>query len=143
MIDARKEYGDIIDLEHFVAPDRPQMSRLNRAAQFSPFAALTGYEDLIDEAARLTSEQVELDDSSKEEIGRRLDALLQMEDPTAVTISYFIPDNKKQGGRYETVTGIIQRYDDIGHFIQLQSGEVIYLDDIKSVYADCFEETII
>ena len=65
MDDAKKEYGDIIDREHYVDPNHPQMSRLNRAAQFSPFAALTGYEDLIEESARLTSTQTELDESTK------------------------------------------------------------------------------
>ncbi len=72
-----------------------------------------------------------------------MNALLQMEESTMVTVSYFISDSKKKGGRYETVSGIIQKYDDIGRFIQFQSGDIIYLDDIKSVYADCFEETII
>ena len=74
--DARIQYGDIIDREHYVVPNHPQMSRLNRAAQFSPFAALTGYDDLIGEAARQTDEWAEPDESTKEEIGRRLNDLI-------------------------------------------------------------------
>ena len=131
--DARKIYGDIIDLEHYVSPDHPQMSRRNRAAQFSPFAALTGYEDLIDEAARETSERTELEEDEKEAIDRQLNLLLQMEDPPAVSITYFVPDDKKTGGEYRTLRGVIRRSDAIGRRITLDTGDVIAIDDIRSV----------
>ena len=140
IFDARREYGDIIDLEHHVSENHPQMSRLNRAAQFSPFAALTGYEDLIAEAARWTTAQAELDESSKEEISRRLNMLLRMKEPTTVTITYFMSDNKKLGGQYQTVSGIIQKYDDFGRYVQLQSGDTVFLDDIYAINADVFDE---
>ena len=86
---ARENYGDIIDLPHYVDPDRPQMPRRNRAAQFSPFAALTGYEEMIAEAARETGERVELDESEKELLGRRLQCLLRMERAPAAAITFF------------------------------------------------------
>ena len=138
--DNRKIYGDIIDHEHYVDPDFPRMSRLNRAAQFSPFAALTGYENLIDEAARVTDKQIELDESTKEEIGRRIDVILNTENAPEAEITYFIQDAKKLGGSYETVRGRIKRYDALSHVIRLDSGLTINIDDIMDVKADCFDE---
>lgn len=143
MKDAREEYGDIIDLEHFVAPDLPQMSRLNRAAQFSPFAALTGYEDLIDEAARQTREQIKPDESEKEEINRRLRILLQDESSYTAAITYFVPDGNKQGGSYKTVSGKLCKYDDYGRYIALNTGEVVFIDDIVSVDSSYFDKITI
>ncbi len=139
MKNAREEYGDIIDREHYVDPNRPQMSRTSRAAQFSPFAALTGYEDLIDEAARQTSEQIELDESNKEEIGRRIDVLLHMETAPNAEITYFIQDGKKLGGAYETAVGKIIKYDALSHSIRLDTGITLYVDDMIDVKADCFD----
>lgn len=138
MTDARIEYGDIIDHEHYVDPDRPQMSRLNRAAQFSPFA-LTGYEDLIDEAARLTNEQVVLDESNKEEIGRRIDVLLHMEDAPPAEITHFVQDSKKQGGAYETALGKIIKYEALSRSVKLDTGVTISIDDVVDVKADYFD----
>lgn len=138
--DNRKIYDDIIDHEHYVDPDFPRMSRLNRAAQFSPFAALTGYEDLIDEVARVTDKQIELDESTKEEIGRRIDVILNTENAPEAEITYFIQDAKKLGGSYETVRGRIKRYDALSHVIRLDSGLTINIDDIMDVKAYCFDE---
>lgn len=136
---AREEYGDIIDHEHYVDPDHPRMSRLNRAAQFSPFAALTGYEDLIGEAARQTSEQVELDEGKKEEIGKRIDILLHMDNDPSAQIIYFVQDEKKLGGKYESADGKITKYDSLSRTITLDSGIILYIDDIVDVKADCFD----
>ena len=131
--DARKEYGDIIDREHYVDPNHPQMSRLNRAAQFSPFAALTGYDDLIDEAARQTDEWAEPDESAKEEIGRRLNDLLHAKQPAVAEITYFVHDAKKRGGAYHTVSGTIRKYDEFKREIYLDSGDVIGLDTVTEL----------
>lgn len=138
--DARTKYGDIIDHEHYVDPDHPQMSRLNRAAQFSPFAALTGYEDLIDEAARLTSNQIVLDESNKEELGRRIDYLLHTENALQAEITYFVQDAKKTGGAYEIARGKITKYDALSHAIKLDTGTVLCIDDITDIKANCFED---
>ena len=139
-LDARSIYGDIIDHDHFVDPDFPRMSRLNRAAQFSPFAALTGYEDLIDEAARVTDRQIELDESTKEEIGRRIDVLLHTEKAPEAEISFFIQDANKPGGSYETVKGIINKYEALSHTIKLDSGITLNIDDIMEIRSDCFDD---
>ncbi len=137
--DARKEYGDIIDLQHHVSEVHPQMSRLNRAAQFSPFAALTGYEDLIDEAARRTESQIELDESEKEEISRKLNTLLALDEPQEVRISYFVQDGKKTGGSYETASGCITAYREFARAVILDSGISIPIDDIVSISSDYFD----
>lgn len=141
--DARALYGDIIDHPHYVDPDRTPMSRLNRAAQFSPFAALTGYEDLIDEAARQTGTRVEPDESAKEEIGRRLRVLLELPGPVPARITRFLPDERKQGGVYETVSCVIRSYDANGKFLTTDAGTVIFLDDILEINADCFENEML
>ncbi len=139
MKSAREVYGDIIDHEHYVDPDHPQMSRLNRAAQFSPFAALTGYEDLIDEAARQTDEQIELDESSKEEIGRRIDVLMHMKDAPQAEITFFVQDAKKQGGVYETAFGKIIKYEALSRAVRLDTGVTLSIDDVVDIKADCFD----
>ena len=135
-LDNRKIYDDIIDHEHYVDPDFPRMSRLNRAAQFSPFAALTGYEDLIDEAARVTDKQIELDESSKEEISRRLSFVLLSKNSFPVEITYYIPDSKKQGGSYHTIQGTILKYDEFGRYLKFNSGDIIYIDSITGISFD-------
>ena len=134
--DARAVYGDIIDHDHYVDPDRPRMSRMNRAAQFSPFAALTGYEDLIDEAARYTDERTELDDSVKEALGRRLRELLRTEPPPVVTVVFFVPDGRKSGGAYRTVSGRLLGYDAHARTILLEPGGEIPLDDVTDLSAE-------
>ena len=134
--DARTAYGDIIDREHYVDPNHPPMARLNRAAQFSPFAALTGYEDLIDEAARVTDVWAEPDDSAKEEINRRLNAVLSAKSPVPVTITWFVPDGRKSGGAYLTETGIIRKYSGTDRTITLDSGAAIPLEAVTDLQAD-------
>ncbi len=138
--EAKDKYGDIINHEHYVDPDRPQMSRLSRAAQFSPFAALTGYEDLIDESARLTSDQTELDESAKDEIARRIGALLDMDHPPISEITYFVQDERKRGGKYETVQGTIIKYDSLARSIDLDNGTTLFIDDVTDVRAACFDD---
>ena len=139
--DARIQYGDIIDRERYKDPNHPPMARLNRAAQFSPFAALTGYEDLIDEAARHTDEWAEPDDSAKEEIGRRLKVLLSAPVPPEVTVTWFVPDGKKSGGAYRTVAGKIRRYSETEKRLYLDSGEAIPLETVTDLQSPIFERT--
>lgn len=136
---AREVYGDIIDREHYADPTRPRMSRSNRAAQFSPFAALTGYGDLIGEAARQTSERIELDDSRKEALGRRVDALLRMASAPQAELTYFVRDGKKTGGAYETAVGRIVGFDVLSRAVRLDTGLTLQLDDLVEVRAACFD----
>lgn len=120
------DYDDIIDLPHHVSATRPQMSMLDRAAQFSPFAALTGYDDVIQETARLTDAQTELSEQEQDALNEKI-ALLQKAleqggkhgEKPLVTICYFIPDVRKSGGKYVTLAGRVKRIDTVQRTITL------------------------
>ena len=124
-------YDDIINLPHHQSVKHPHMSMTERAAQFSPFAALTGYEAVIAETGRLTGERIELNDEAKEEIDRILRELLDQAEEASFT--YFVPDERKEGGKYETVRGIIQRYDMLEGLIILDNGRKIPVEMLRSV----------
>lgn len=124
-------YDDIINLPHHVSKKHPQMSALDRAAQFSPFAALTGHDSAIKETARLTDMKLELDEYKKEELDDRLQMLrAQTALRPEVEITYFVPDTQKTGGSYLSVRGTIKKFDDIEHKILMENGEVIPISDI-------------
>lgn len=114
-------YNDIIHLPHHVSPKRARMSDHDRAAQFSPFAALVGYEDAIDEAARLTDQRIVLSESAKEEINL---VLRQLHAGAAVECTWFCPDERKTGGAYITATGFVRTVDTYRQMLVLQNGEV-------------------
>lgn len=117
------EYDDIINLPHHVSSRHPQMSMMNRAAQFAPFAALTGHAAAIEETARLTDEQHELADEDSEALNQKMAYLRENlhEHPT-ITITYFEPDKKKAGGKYKSIEGLLQNIDDYTQTIVLKSG---------------------
>ncbi len=139
MTEARKKYGDIIDHPHFVSPEHPPMAIENRAAQFSPFAALTGYDDLVAEAARYTGERVKLDESKKEELDRKLAFLLRLPEPPGIAVTYFEPDDKKAGGAYVTVTGDLMRFDRTKKTLRLSGGEEIPVEDVIEIGGAVFD----
>ena len=141
MADARIEYADIIDREHPVSAKHPPMSRLNRAAQFAPFAALTGYDDLIRESERETDARTELDESGLEALDRKLVWLLRQADPPEASFTFFVPDGKKAGGAYETAAGRPVRYDPFSRSVTLDSGETLFIDDVREIECDAFPET--
>ena len=127
----KKEYEDIIGLPHHVSTVHPQMSIYDRAAQFSPFAALTGHEAAIQETARLTEEQAELDEDKKEELNEKLQELMaHAEEHPTVTVTYFKPDDRKEGGKYETVTGRFRKIRDYDKMFILEDGTDIACDMI-------------
>lgn len=109
---AREVYSDIIDLPHHQSAKRKHMSLHDRAAQFAPFAALVGYDEMVDEEARLTDRQItpgESDLDRLDRLFRRLSAQLAAGQRPAVSVLVFVPDPNKPGGRYETVTGRAKR----------------------------------
>lgn len=115
------------------------MSRLNRAAQFAPFAALTGYDDMIRESARYTELRTELDEDAKEMLNRVLVFLThQMPSPQAI-FTLFVPDAKKEGGAYITVTDRILRYDEYNRTLTLTGGRVIPIDSVVDIVCDAFD----
>lgn len=118
-------YDDIISLPHHVSPSHPYMPVPDRAAQFSPFAALTGYDDAIKEAARLTDEKVELDENRKAALNEKLMIVQErLNERPMVTITYFKPDEHKSGGTYAAFTGNVKK-------INRYEGAVIMLDGTK------------
>ena len=138
MSDAREQYGDIIDREHPDSPKHPRMPRKNRAAQFAPFAALTGYDDLIHEAARYTEKRIVLDEHKKEELNRKLHALLKTDPPEEAVFTCFVQDAKKSGGTYEDVTGRIVNADFLYGYITLDSGRVLDIGDVIEIESAAF-----
>lgn len=135
-------YDDIINLPHHVSASRPRMSALDRAAQFSPFAALTGYDDAVKETARLTDERVELDESSKAALNERLLMIQgQLDDQPQVSIIYFQPDDKKAGGTYITATGCVKKIDEYERTAVMKDGTKISIDDIIKIDGDLFNST--
>lgn len=105
-------YDDIIDLPHHRSKTHPPMPVADRAAQFAPFAALTGYEDMIEEAARLTDAAPSLTEEERERLDRKLQALLAGAGPVSgVTVTWFVPDEKKAGGSYQEAAGTVTKID--------------------------------
>lgn len=137
------KYDDIIDMPHHVSKKHPQMPLLDRAAQFSPFAALAGYGEAISETARITEERMNFDDNSIEMLDRKLRLLKEriVENPIVV-LSYFMPDEKKKGGSYVTVTGTVKKIDDFGHKIVLDDGLSIPISDLVAIEGNIFDEFI-
>lgn len=131
-------YDDIIDLPHHVSQKHPQMSMLNRAAQFSPFAALTGYDAAIRESARRTERKIELGEDAKAELSEKLRYLrdIEAEHPVAA-FTYFVPDDHKEGGKYITLTAQVKRIDEFGQVILLMDGSSIPIDAVFEI--DCGE----
>ena len=132
-------YEDILNLPHHVSKTRPQMSMLDRAAQFSPFAALTGYDDAIKETGRLTDEKIEMDEDRKAALDMKQAYLIEMiDEQPAISITYFLPDAKKSGGAYVTVTGNLKRFDEYERLLILTDGKKIPMDDIADIESDLF-----
>ncbi|MDD6033656.1 MAG: hypothetical protein PUC47_09280 [Oscillospiraceae bacterium] len=125
------QYDDIIHLPHHVSATRPQMSMMDRAAQFSPFAALTGYDAAIKEAARLTDRKIELDDCEKEEINGKIQLIAEhLGEDLGVVITCFQPDSKKAGGAYVDALGIVKKIDAYERMIIFRDGRKVPIDDI-------------
>lgn len=130
----QNNYDDIIDLPHHVSATRPQMSMMDRAAQFSPFAALTGYDAAIKETARLTDQKIDLNDYEKEEINDKIQLITEhLGEDFEVVITYFQPDSRKAGGAYVDAVGIVKKIDEYDRVIILQDGKKIPIDDILDI----------
>ena len=135
------KYDDIIHLPHPVSQRRAGMSMADRAAQFSPFSALTGYEEVIAETGRLTDTSTELTQSSLMELNEEFQILARYAASTpAVTIVYFEPDRYKSGGSYVTVTGRVKRVDEYEQTLNLTDGRQIPMEAIRRITCDLFPE---
>lgn len=132
-------YDDILDLPHPTSAKHPRMPLSDRAAQFSPFAALSGHGAAIAETARLTDRRIELDEDAKAELDRKQKLLLALiaEQPE-ITVTWFQPDEKKEGGRYVTTTGRLKRIDEARRVLLLADQTAIPLDAIMGIESDAF-----
>ena len=129
----KRSYDDIINLPHHNSKSHLRMSALERGAQFAPFAALTGYDEAVKETARITERQIELDEGEKQELDRRLRFISENLDLNLpVSITYFVPDGKKSGGSYRTVTGTVDKIDTFKRNVFMK-GISIPLDEIYDI----------
>ncbi len=131
-------YDDIIDLPHHISERHPQMSMYNRAAQFAPFAALTGHDAAITEAARLTDAELELSESDAEVLNRKLAYLQSLDEKPTISVTYFVPDDKKEGGSYHTATGIVKSVEPDKGVLLFEDGTGITVIRIKDIDGECF-----
>ena len=144
--DSRIIYADIIDMPHWQSPKHPHMSLYDRAAQFAPFAALAGYDDMVEEQARFVDNKIELDASELEILNHKLGIIAEAIDGGAapeVSITYFEPDLFKEGGSYKTITEVIKRVDNVSEQLVLgrktgvaQMNATIDIKDILEIHGE-------
>ena len=136
-------YDDIINLPHPTSRRHPRMPIRDRAAIFSPFAALSGHGAAIAETARLTERRMELDEDTRAELDRRQAVLLEhIDEQPEITITWFQPDEKKDGGTYVTTTGRLKKLDTVQRVLVLLDGTSIPLEDVAGLEGDIFQEFI-
>lgn len=140
----KDQYEDIINLPHHVSKTRPQMSEIERAAQFSPFAALTGYDAAIQETGRLTDERIDFGEETKAMLDMKQQYLNDIiADQPEITVTYFVPDEKKAGGAYVTVTGNLKRIEEYERMMILTDGKKIPMDEIADIECDLFKRILL
>ena len=134
-------YDDLLHLPHPTSAKHPRMPLADRAAIFSPFAALSGHGDAIRETARLTERRMELDEDAKAELDRRQAVLLEhIAEQPEVTVTWFRPDERKEGGAYLTTTGRLKKIDALGRRLVLLDGTGIPLEDVADLESECFRK---
>ena len=133
------KYDEIMGLPHHVSKTRPQMPMSDRAAQFAPFAALTGYDAAIKETGRLTDERIELDVEALSALDMKYQLLMEaLDEAPEVTITYFQPDERKTGGKYVSAVGAVKKIDDFERRITMRDGTRIPTDDVLSIDGELF-----
>lgn len=135
------KFDDIINHEYIKSPTRRHMTRVERAAQFGAFKAVGGHEDALHETARLTDEKIELDEYTKIELNEKLQYLNSSEEEEEVSITYFVPDEKKSGGAYITKTGIVIKVREYERDVVMEDGTEIPINDIIEIEGNQFNET--
>ena len=130
-------YNDILFLEHHTSLNHPRMSLINRAGQFSPFAALTGYEDKVKETTRYTDAEIYLSEDEEEIIRNKLNIIEEnIKSKIHVTITYFVKDKRKGGGMFKDISGIVKKIDNYNNVIIFTNNNKILLDNIIDIEID-------
>lgn len=138
--EASHRYDDIINLPHHVSTTHPQMDCMKRAAQFAPFAALSGYDDAIAEIQRITEPGIELDEDDKAVLDKKLKIILErITDKPEVVITYFVLDEKKSGGCYHIALGRVKKLDLYERILVMEDGINIQLDEIMEIDGSLFD----
>ena len=136
------QYNDILNMSYpnpDIEKDFPD--EILRAAQFAPFAALTGYDEAVEETARLTDAKLELDEYQKAELSDKIQFLGSSEDDEEVSITYFVPDKRKSGGAYITMKGVVLKVREYEKDVVMDDGTEIPIDDIMAIEGNQFNET--
>lgn len=138
------QYDDIIGLEHHVSPVRKQMSALERAAQFSPFAALTGHQDALAETQRLTEAHAELEEDCRLLLNQKLQILSEnLSRKPEITVTYFQRDERKAGGRSQTCSGIVKKIDEMAQLLLMSDGTRIPMEHLYEIDGEIFNKNFI
>lgn len=132
-------YEDIVNLPPHISKKHPQPTMMERAARFAPFAAITGYEEMVLEEARVTEERIDLDEGTLALLNEKLNMIQEfLDEEPEVKITYFEPDTKKSGGAYVSVTGIVKRIDEYEHIVLMTDGKKINIEDIYGIESELF-----
>lgn len=135
------EYNDIINLTHPTSVKHPRMSLKDRAAQFAPFSALTGHKEAIDETARLTDNQLNLDPDVISNLNEKLKIINEnIGTDNEITFTIFVPDLKKQGGSYQEYTGIVRKYDEFNNRLIMRDKTIVEINKIADIKSDLFND---
>ncbi len=133
-------YDDIINLTRPMSK-HPKQSMESRASQFAPFAALVGYDEQVKETARLTDNKIEIDEGLREKLNNKLNFLNEnLDEKCSVTVTYFVTDAKKSGGKYVIKEGIIKRIDSVNEFIKFEDDFIVYFKDILNIVCESFDK---
>lgn len=132
-------YEDIVNLPRHISKVHPQATMADRAARFSPFAAISGYEDMVKEAARVTEERIDITDATKELLNEKLNMIIEfLDEEPEVAITYFEPDKKKDGGAYISITGTVKRIDEYERIVLMSDDKKIRIEEIYAIESDLF-----
>jgi len=132
-------YEDIVNLPPHISKRHPQPSMMDRAARFAPFAAITGYEEMVLEEARVTEKRIDLDEGALALLNEKLNMIQEfLDEEPEVTIMYFEPDKKKTGGAYVNIAGIVKRIDEYEHLVIMTDGKKIRIEDIFALESNLF-----
>ncbi len=133
------KYQDIINMPHHVSKNHPQMSRYERSAQFAPFAALSGYEDIIKEEGRLTDNRIEINEEAKFILDRKMQILMNSIDKKPfISVTYFVPDERKSGGEYVSINEYIKKIDVLKQIVVTENGIVVPVIEIVDMQGEIF-----
>ena len=134
------KYLEIIDLPHYEPKYHPRMSIMQRSAQFAPFSALTGYDDLVEETSRITDKKKSLSEYEQNILNEKLSILQKnIKNKPNVTFTYFVKDEKKSGGKYIKITSSIKSIDLVNRFIKLTNNQIIKIENIYNIESDIFK----